>query len=507
MKILIPIAGPTPFFPVEEYPFPKPLIEVLGKPMILRVVENLQSLSAAARFVFVTLQDEAVRYSYESILAFASGDRSQVVQLRKRTAGALCSCLMAVDHIDPDGPLVIANGDQIVDADLGRIVEWFEANGADAGVVTFESTHPRWSYVRVEGGQVLEASEKRVISRRAVAGLYWFKRGADFIDAAKRSIIADEAIDGSFFTAPCLNHLVLAGKSVMAFDIDETSYHSFYIPARIQAYEQDLAIRRVRQQPSLGDAVNVVIPAAGEGSRFAKAEWGAPKPFIDLMGKPMIEAVLDNVLTPHAQAVCLVRSAQIADFPEARDIFRRKRAIVVGVDALTEGTACTVLLARKHIDSDTPLLIANSDQLVDFSCQDFLDDARRRNLDGSILVFRDTARDPKWSFAAVDGEGIVTEVAEKKAISDLATVGIYYFTRGSDFVRGALDMIVRNERVNNEFYTCPVYNYLVQSGLRIGVYEVAADAMHGLGTPEDMGAYVAARKGPRSKHAPRLSPA
>jgi dTDP-glucose pyrophosphorylase len=476
--------------------------------MIIRVIDNLQTLSQNARFIFVALQDEAVRYSYENIFSFATGGKADLVLLRKRTAGALCSCLMAIDHIDPDGPLVIANGDQIIDADLGKIVTWFETNNAEAGVVTFESSHPRWSYVRVaDRAEVLEASEKRVISRKAVAGLYWFRKGRDFIDAAQRSIIADEAVDGAFFTAPSLNHLILAGKLVLAFDIAEANFHSFYLPARIQTYERDLAMKHVGQQQPRSDAINVIVPAAGEGSRFAKAGWRVPKPFIDLMGKPMIEAVLDNVLTPHSQAICLVRTAQIAEFPEAKDLFRRKSAIVVGVDSLTEGTACTVLLARQYIDSDIPLLIANSDQIVDFSCQAFIDDAKHRNLDGSILVFRDAARDPKWSFAAIDSQNLVVEVAEKRAISEFATVGIYYFSRGGDFVRGALDMIVRNERVNNEFYTCPVYNYLIQSGLRIGIYEVPSNAMHGLGTPEDMNIYVVKRNGARSKHAPKLASA
>jgi dTDP-glucose pyrophosphorylase len=126
-----------------------------------------------------------------------------------------------------------------------------------------------------------------------------------------------------------------------------------------------------------------------------------------------------------------------------------------------------------------------------------------RGLDGSILVFRDLDRDPKWSFARVGANGHVLEVAEKKPISDLATVGIYLFTRGKDFVASAIDMIAQNERINNEFYTCPVYNYMIASGAKIGVYEVTVDAMHGLGTPEDLTEYLEATGAPASKDAPK----
>ena len=133
---------------------------------------------------------------------------------------------------------------------------------------------------------------------------------------------------------------------------------------------------------------------------------------------------------------------------------------------------------------------------------DYVQDCLDRGLDGSILVFRDPSLDPKWSFAKVNDDGLVTEVAEKKPISDLATVGIYLFARGRDFVSATADMIATNERVNGEFYTCPVYNYMIANGARIGVYEVPMDAMYGLGTPDDLSEFLAARGGPMSQDAP-----
>ena len=135
-------------------------------------------------------------------------------------------------------------------------------------------------------------------------------------------------------------------------------------------------------------------------------------------------------------------------------------------------------------------MIANSDQIVDIKISDFVRDAQERNLDGSILCFRDEARDPKWSFAKTDLNGFVTEVREKQAISALATVGIYYFQSGRDFVNAAREMIKLDDRVNGEFYTCPAYNYLIQNKLAIGFYLLSPSQMHGLGTPEDLQIFI-----------------
>jgi dTDP-glucose pyrophosphorylase len=207
----------------------------------------------------------------------------------------------------------------------------------------------------------------------------------------------------------------------------------------------------------------------------------------------MIAHVIENVAPPGAQVHLLLRKEHVVAEAHLLQTISARRYRIHEVERLTEGTACTLLLARKHFDDGMPLLVANSDQIVDFSVDDFVRDCITRGLDGSIVVFRDRSRNPKWSFARVDESRRVTEVAEKRPISDFATVGIYLFRRGSDFVAGAIDMIARNDRVNDEFYTCPVFNYLIASGRSIGAYEVPAGAMHGLGTPEDLEAYVRAR--------------
>jgi UDP-N-acetylglucosamine diphosphorylase / glucose-1-phosphate thymidylyltransferase / UDP-N-acetylgalactosamine diphosphorylase / glucosamine-1-phosphate N-acetyltransferase / galactosamine-1-phosphate N-acetyltransferase len=238
--------------------------------------------------------------------------------------------------------------------------------------------------------------------------------------------------------------------------------------------------------------INIVIPMAGLGKRFADAGYQKPKPFIDVLGKPMIEHVLENLKIPNANYIIIGRSEHLNQEQETIQKLKNKFNIaqVIGLDKTTEGTACTVLFAREQINNGYPLLIANSDQIVDIKLEAFVTDAHLRDLDGSILTFIDKELNPKWSFAKIDEKGFVTEVQEKKPISPYATVGIYYYKKGKDFVNAAIDMIIRNERVNNEFYTCPTYNYTIKSGLKIGIFNILEDQMHGTGTPEDLDKYI-----------------
>ena len=233
--------------------------------------------------------------------------------------------------------------------------------------------------------------------------------------------------------------------------------------------------------------INVVIPMAGLGSRFTKAGYDLPKPFIDVRGKPMIFRVLENLTIPNAEYFLIIRKEFLLQYFDQINLIKNKYNVTfIEIDKLTEGSACTVLFARNFINNDNPLLIANSDQIIDININDFLKDMFDRSLDGSILTFIDEEQNPKWSFAKIDFNNYVIEVKEKKAISKYATVGIYLFKNGKDFVNYSIDMIIENERVNNEFYTCPVYNYAIKDLKKIGIFNIKHDQMHGIGTPEDL---------------------
>ena len=233
---------------------------------------------------------------------------------------------------------------------------------------------------------------------------------------------------------------------------------------------------------------------AGMGSRFANAGYALPKPFIDVAGKPMIVRVMENLAQPDAKFILLARKEHIEKNQQLIiQIQSEFDATFVPIDKLTEGTACTVLFARSLLSPEDSVVIANSDQIVDDCFPSYIQDAKARNLDGSILTFTDTELNPKWSFAKIDAHGFVTQVQEKKAISQYATVGIYYFRRANELVDGIIQMIIENDRTNNEFYICPVYNYLIRGGKKVGIYNINQSQMHGIGTPEDLSIYLSER--------------
>ncbi|EAL7332788.1 lipopolysaccharide biosynthesis protein [Campylobacter jejuni] len=240
--------------------------------------------------------------------------------------------------------------------------------------------------------------------------------------------------------------------------------------------------------------MNIVIPMTGLGSRFAKAGFDKPKPFIDVLDKPMIVRVLENLKYKDARYILIARKEHLTKEKKLVDEIKNNFNVeFIPIDKLTEGTACTVLYARKYINNDMPLMIANSDQIVDINIADFINDSFKRGLDGSILTFIDKEKNPKWSFAKLNND-LVVEVKEKEAITEFATVGIYFFNKGKIFVESAIDMIIENDRVNNEFYTCPVYNYAIKSGAKIGIYNIDFSKMHDIGTPEDLEIFKAINK-------------
>jgi len=231
-----------------------------------------------------------------------------------------------------------------------------------------------------------------------------------------------------------------------------------------------------------GGKMNVLIPMAGAGSRFEKAGYTFPKPLIDVRGKPMIQWVVDN-LNVEAKYIFIVQQSHFEKYnlKETLSNFCPNNEIIQ-IDGITEGAACTTLLAKQYIDKDEPLIIANSDQFVEWDSDEFIYSCSASDLDANILTFNSTH--PKWSYAKLNDLGFVTEVAEKKPISDLATVGIYYWRKGSDYVKYAEQMIDKNIRVNSEFYVCPVFNEAIQDNKKVRTYNI--DKMWGLGTPEDL---------------------
>lgn len=233
--------------------------------------------------------------------------------------------------------------------------------------------------------------------------------------------------------------------------------------------------------------LNIVVPMAGRGSRFSNAGYKMPKPLIDVHGHYMIEYVTKN-LTPQIEHrfIYICQEEHLEKYQLEKYLRQiAPNCVVVTVDHITEGAACTVLLAEGYINSNDPLMIANSDQYIDTDINHYL--RQMNNYDGLIMTM--PANDPKWSFVKVDEKNLVSMVREKEVISNEATVGVYNYKHGKDFVKYAHLMIEKNIRVNNEFYVAPVYNEMIDAGMKITYFDVG-EKMYGLGTPEDLSEFL-----------------
>lgn len=256
-------------------------------------------------------------------------------------------------------------------------------------------------------------------------------------------------------------------------------------------------IRRLNEEqknptniPWIDKKLNVVIPMAGGGTRFAAAGYTFPKPLIDVAGKPMIQVVVEN-LNIEANYIFIVQKEHYEKYNMGPFLKMLKPGCkIVQTEGLTQGAACTVLLAKEHIDNDNPLLLVNSDQYVEWNSNEAMYAFAADGIDGGILTFESIS--PKWSYASIGSDGFVQEVKEKEVISKDATCGIYYWKRGSDFVKYALRMVDRNLRFNNEFYVAPVYTQAIEDGQKVRCKKI--EGMWSLGTPEDLNYFLSTHK-------------
>lgn len=215
--------------------WPKNMIEVDGKPMIQYVVENFSKLKEK-EFVFLLNTEECNRFHTDKALKILSNGK--IVRLNGETGGALCTCLMAVQHINNDDPLIICNSDQMIDYDIEKVINYFQENQADCGLLCFQCIHPRWSYVREVDGEVVEAAEKHPISSKAIAGFYYFAHGRDFVECAKAAILNGRKFNEKYYISETINEMILRNKKVLQYTIPSENYHSFYSPQCIENYER-----------------------------------------------------------------------------------------------------------------------------------------------------------------------------------------------------------------------------------------------------------------------------
>ncbi|MCC2624730.1 MAG: glycosyl transferase family 2 [Burkholderiales bacterium] len=246
--------------------------------------------------------------------------------------------------------------------------------------------------------------------------------------------------------------------------------------------------------------INIVVPMAGKGSRFINNGYNLPKPMLIVQGHPMIEVVIENLRPSCPHRFIFICQKDHLDNFNLRPILKKHagdNTEIITIDYMTEGAACTVLLAEKFIKNNDPLMIANCDQFTSISINNYLNNFDNSTFDGFIMTM--TANDPKWSFVRLNNVGEVIEVVEKQVVSTEATVGIYNYKHGYYFVQAAKDMIASNDRVNNEFYVAPAYNYMLKKNYRIGFMNVGNErsGVYGLGIPDDLTYFNTLDKLPR----------
>ena len=255
---------------------------------------------------------------------------------------------------------------------------------------------------------------------------------------------------------------------------------------------EDLTVESVSSYLAGGTSFDVVVPMAGDGSRFAAEGYDLPKPMVDVAGEPMVSLAVRTLGLPEGRHVFLARSEHLSRYPMGGYLAGLAReALVVPVEHRTEGAACTVLLAADALGLDTstrPLVVANSDQAVDWDPDAVLHRMVSRRLDGMVLCFPAPDRNPKWSYAEEGPDGLISRVAEKDPISDLATAGVYVWRRGRDFARTTRAMVTAGTKTRGEYYVCPTFQPLIDAGMR---FEAPRCEMHGLGTPADLRLYLA----------------
>lgn len=230
--------------------------------------------------------------------------------------------------------------------------------------------------------------------------------------------------------------------------------------------------------------VNVIIPMAGNGSRFLNSGFDTPKPLIQVKGKTLIEHSIDTLgIGDNFIFITKLFSNHIYN-EELTQIFLKstKNFTEVRVEEKQFGAAHSALFAAQHVSMDDELIITNCDQYLEWNSDDFISTVRKQDVDGAIVLYKST--NPKNSFAIISND-LITAVAEKQPISDNALIGVHYWKKAKDFFDSANELFLdfKNQGYP-ECYVSVTYNYMIKNNKKIIPY--FTDGYHSLGTPEDL---------------------
>jgi len=239
LQIVIPMAGEGKSFTEAGYKFPKFLVDVAGKPMIQWVTENI---NAEARYIFILNEDHYNKYNLKYMLPLLVKNL-EIITIKSNTEGAPQTVLLAENLINNDSPLAIINADQFMEWNSNEFFYAMAADQCDGGIVTFDSTHPMYSFVKTgEDGFISECAEKKPISRDATAGVYYFRRGRDFVEGAKKMIGKNITTNNQFFICPVYNELIQNNMKIRKYGIEKV--WSFAVPEELDYFVKNFSNKR-----------------------------------------------------------------------------------------------------------------------------------------------------------------------------------------------------------------------------------------------------------------------
>ncbi len=304
LNILIPLAGKSTFAVTENNPYPKILSDVEGKLLIERAAQPFCDLGEDKRITVVIPQEQIVNYKLDNVIGLLNAS-VDIFTLTGDTQGAACSCLLAIESLDLDSPLIISSFEQVLELDLGDFLSEFERRKVDAGVLTFEAIHPKWSFVKTNSeGYVVQSAEKNPISKQAVAGFYYFRKASGFVEAAKQMIRKDVNHNGMFFVSPCLNEIILNEGKVLALPIDKSRYFHIQDQHALEMYEDRMALNSQKSKALVRERTEEYIKAFNAKSLLDVAAMMAPDvhlvdPTVSIRGRDNVVDYIKGIFNDH----------------------------------------------------------------------------------------------------------------------------------------------------------------------------------------------------------------
>lgn len=503
LQILIPMSGFGERFRRAGYTVPKPLIEVEGKPIIAHVIDLFPG---ETNFTFICNQEHLDTPEYrmrEQIRRYCPTAR--IVGIGPHKLGPVNAVMQAADYVDQHAPTIVNYCDFACVWDYAAFAQFVRDSGCDGAIPCYTGFHPHmigstsYAYVRQENGWVADIQEKQSYTDEpmheyASSGTYYFRSGALMLDCFARTMKrCDLRLNDEYYVSLAYKPLLDDGRSVAVYELNH--FMQWGTPADLVEYNYwSGAFRELARVPHADASVHsgtVMVPMAGLGTRFAQAGYSEPKPMIEVSGDPMVVQATRQL--PNAERRVFVQRRDLKGHMSVSAMLRDRfpGCCLVDLESLTEGQACSCLLAMNHVDAVKPLTIGACDNGATFSTSRLNAMLSDDTVDVIVWVARGypgAARRPNQYGWVNEQQGRVLSVSVKQPLADPANdpviLGTFTFRRSADFVRAANAMITRDGRIRGEFYVDNCINDAVALGLNCRIFEV--DHYLCWGTPDDL---------------------